>query len=93
MDKIPVWLQKLESEDYEFIRKFIMFSGSLKEMSKEYQVSYPTMRLRLDKLIKKVEMFSQDNNSYIQLIKKLALEDKIDFNTAKLLIDEYRKGE
>lgn len=93
MKKIPVWLENLENEDYEFIRKFIMASGSLKEMAKDYQVSYPTMRVRLDKLIQKVEIASQNNDSYINLIKKLALDDKIDFDTAKLLIDEYRKGE
>jgi len=30
---------------------------------------------------------------YIALIKRLALEDKLDFETAKLLIHEYQKLE
>ena len=34
-----------------FVRKFVLTSGSLKEIPKEYGVSYPTIRLRLDKLI------------------------------------------
>ena len=34
-----------------FTRKFVLTSGSLKEIPKEYGVSYPTIRLRLDKLI------------------------------------------
>ena len=91
MKKYPYWLEILEPEDYEFIRKFIIYSGSLKEIAKAYQVSYPTMRLKLDKLIHKVENATQSNDSYIDLIKKLALDEKIDFDTAKLLIEEYRK--
>ena len=34
-----------------FTRKFVLTSGSLKEIPKEYGVSHPTIRLRLDKLI------------------------------------------
>lgn len=90
-DNIPVWVMKLEEEDLEFIRKFILASGSLKEIAKEYGVSYPTIRLRLDKLIQLIQM-NNDNkrNAYISLIKKLALDEKIDFTTAKILISEYK---
>ena len=91
MKTIPYWLESLENEDYEFIRKFVLYSGSLKDLAKDYNVSYPTMRTRLDKLIKKIEINNQVNDSYISLIKKLALDEKIDFETAKVLIDEYRK--
>lgn len=91
MKTFPYWLEKLENEDYEFIRKFIICSGSLKDLAQDYNVSYPTMRTRLDKLIKKIEINNQANDSYISLIKKLALDEKIDFETAKILIDEYRK--
>lgn len=91
MKTIPYWLESLENEDYEFIRKFVLYSGSLKDLAKDYNVSYPTMRTRLDKLIKKIEINNQINDSYISLIKKLALDEKIDFETAKVLIDEYRK--
>ena len=82
---------KLEEEDLEFIRKFVLASGSLKEMAKEYGVSYPTIRLRLDKLIQLIQM-NNDNkkDAYISLIKKLALDEKIDFTTAKILISEYK---
>ena len=55
-EDIPVWIMKLEEEDLEFIRKFVLASGSLKEMAKEYEVSYPTIRLRLDKLIQLIQM-------------------------------------
>ena len=42
---IPSWILSLDSEDIEFIRKFIVNSGSLKSLAKEYGVSYPTVRL------------------------------------------------
>ena len=41
---IPLWLENLEEEEWEFIRKFILSSGSLKEMAGIYGVTYPTMR-------------------------------------------------
>ena len=50
---VPEWMVHLEDEDVVFIKKFILNSGSLKEMAKAYEVTYPTVRLRLDKLIQK----------------------------------------
>ncbi|GEK90745.1 DUF2089 family protein [Alkalibacterium kapii] len=89
---VPDWMINLEEEDVKFIKNFILSSGSLKEMAKEYDVTYPTVRLRLDKLIQKVEMEDKiEENSYISLIKRYAIDDKIDFEAAKILISEYRK--
>ena len=69
-----------------------MASGSLKEIAKQYEVTYPTVRLRLDRLIQKIRI-SEDNANepYISLIKRLAVNDKIDFETAKILVSEYKK--
>lgn len=50
---IPEWMVNLEEEDMAFIKKFLLASGSLKEVAKVYEVTYPTVRLRLDKLIQK----------------------------------------
>ena len=75
-----------------FIKKFLLASGSLKEMAKQYEVTYPTVRLRLDKLIQKIQVSdSTENEPYIALIKRLAINDKLDFDTAKILIGEYKK--
>ena len=55
-------------------------------------VTYPTVRLRLDRLIQKIKLGEQaDEEPYIALIKRLAVKDKLDFDTAKLLINEYKK--
>ena len=67
-------------------------SGSLKEVAGIYGVTYPTVRLRLDRLIQKIRLGEQaDEEPYIALIKRLAVKDKLDFDTAKLLINEYKK--
>ena len=49
--------------------------------------------MRLDRLIQKIKL-SEDTEKepYIALIKQLALNDKLDFETAKLLIAEYKKA-
>lgn len=89
---IPEWIANLDDEDVSFIRKFLLASGSLKEMAKQYEVTYPTVRLRLDKLIQKIKLSDKtENEPYIALIKKLAINDKLDFDTAKILISEYKK--
>lgn len=92
IDVIPEWMANLEDEDISFIKKFLLASGSLKEIAGQYGVTYPTVRLRLDKLIQKIQLSdSAANEPYISLIKRLALNDKLDFDTAKLLISEYKK--
>lgn len=89
---IPEWIINLDDEDVSFIKRFLIASGSLKEMARQYEVTYPTVRLRLDRLIQKIKI-SDDTESepYIALIKRMAINDKIDFDTAKVLISEYKK--
>lgn len=88
----PDWLSGLEDEDLVFIKKFILASGSLKEMAGQYGVTYPTVRLRLDRLIQKIQIAEQIGaDPYVALIKRLAVNDKLDFDTAKLLISEYKQ--
>lgn len=92
MEVLPEWLTALEEEELVFIKKFLLASGSLKEIAQQYGVTYPTVRLRLDKLIQKIKI-SEDtaNDPYVALVKRLAVKDKLDFDTAKILITEYRK--
>lgn len=92
VDFVPAWMAGLEDEDMAFIRRFILASGSLKEMAEQYQVSYPTVRLRLDKLIQKIKLSEQgEQDPYIAMVKQLAVNDRLDFDTAKLLINAYKK--
>ena len=92
VDVVPEWMAGLEEEDVVFIKKFILASGSLKEMAAQYGVTYPTVRLRLDRLIQKIKLTEKaEADPYVSLVKRLAVDDKLDFDTAKLLITEYRK--
>ena len=89
---LPPWLGGLEEEDLNFIRRFLLASGSLKEVAHQYGVSYPTVRLRLDRLIQKIKLGEdQAADPYVALIKRLAVNDKVDFEAAKLLIQEYKR--
>ena len=89
---MPEWLASLDEEDVSFIKKFVLASGSLKEVAGIYGVTYPTVRLRLDRLIQKIELGErEDEEPYIALIKRMAVNDKLDFDTAKILINEYKK--
>lgn len=92
IEVLPNWLAGMEDEDIMFIKKFLLSSGSLKEMARQYEVTYPTVRLRLDKLIQKIKVNDAvESEPYIMLIKRLAIADKVDFDTAKILINEYKK--
>lgn len=89
---VPEWMVQLDDEDVSFVKKFILASGSLKEIANEYRVTYPTVRLRLDRLIQKIKISENNTNEpYIALIKRLAINEKVDFDTAKILISEYKK--
>lgn len=89
---VPEWMVNLEDEDVVFVKKFLLASGSLKEVARQYGVTYPTVRLRLDRLIQKIKISEEASNEpYIALIKRLAVNEKIDFDTAKLLTSEYKK--
>ena len=89
---VPEWMAELDEEDVAFIRRFLLASGSLKEVAGEYGVSYPTVRLRLDRLIQKIRLGeARAADPYVALIKRLAVSDKVDFDAAKILISEYKK--
>ena len=92
IEVVPDWMVNLEEEDVTFIRNFLLVSGSLKEAAAMYGVTYPTVRLRLDRLIQKIQISEHTAaEPYIALIKRLTVNDKMDVDTAKLLIHEYKK--
>ena len=92
MELLPEWMAGLEEEEVAFIRKFILASGSLKEVAGQYGVTYPTVRLRLDRLIQKIKLTENTAaDPYIATIKRLAMNEKLDLDTAKVLITEYKK--
>ncbi|MBQ5152750.1 DUF2089 family protein [Macrococcoides caseolyticum] len=89
-NELPDWLLKLDKEDIEFMKNFVLESGSLKSIAKMYDVSYPTVRIRLNALIQKVELASQEENSgLVNYVKSLAIDEKISLEDAKKIINLY----
>ncbi len=92
LDRIPQWFLGLEEEDAAFLKNFVLRSGSLKDIAKYYAVSYPTVRLRLDKLIQKIQINDQRQEAPFQAyIKSLAVDGRIDLETAKDILDHYQR--
>ena len=93
MTTFPPWMADLDEQDLTFVKRFLLASGSLKEVAAQYGVSYPTVRLRLDRLIQKIQLRDREEaDPYVALVKRLAVDDKLDFDTAKILISAYRES-
>ena len=92
IDKIPGWMVGLEEEDVVFIKNFLLSSGFLKKLAAHYGVTYPTVRLRFDRLIDKIEITDDHIDApYKAMVKRMVIDNKISFEAAKQLIQEYRK--
>ena len=93
METVPMWMKNLDDEDMIFIKRFLLASGSLKEVAKLYGVTYPTVRVRLNKLIDKIKLSEDktDNDEFVELIKRYVIDEDIEFDVAKNLITEYKK--
>ena len=92
MATLPPWIADLDEQDLTFVKRFLLASGSLKEVAAQYGVSYPTVRLRLDRLIQKIRLSdTAEADPYVSLVKRLAVDDKLDFDTAKILMAAYRE--
>lgn len=87
------WIDLLSEEDLAFVKRFLLTSGSLKELAAAYGVTYPTVRLRLDRLIEKVKVIdSQDQvDDYERLLRGLFAEGRLDEASFRLLLNTYQK--
>ena len=78
-EPLPAWLDALDEEDQQFLKRFVLSSGSLKALCDEYGVSYPTLRARLDRLIAKVNAAEDPKvvDSFQRKLHVLVAEGKI----------------
>lgn len=58
---LPV-LATLSENDQQFITRFVINSGSLKEMATELKLSYPTVRNMLNDIIEKIKSHEKQGN-------------------------------
>lgn len=82
------WIDLLDDEDLAFLKRFVLASGSLKELAEAYGISYPTVRLRLDRLIQKIKVLDtlQPMSDFERGLRGLLAEGAIDPATLKKLL-------
>jgi hypothetical protein len=88
----PAWLEMLDEEDVQFLKRFVLSSGSLKALCDEYGVSYPTLRARLDRLIAKVEAAEDPKvvDSFQRKLRVLVADGKLPPTLARELRNAHR---
>lgn len=86
------WFFNLEKEEQEFLKRFILASGSLKQLAKEYEVSYPTVRIRVDKIIEKIKLSDNNKDSFEINIMQMVIDEKISLDSAKEIIRKHKES-
>ncbi len=87
------WIERLGDEDMAFVKRFVLASGSLKALAEVYGVSYPTIRLRLDRLIEKVRIIDemQITDELERQARMLMADGRIDGAALRALLAAHRK--
>jgi hypothetical protein len=87
------WIEYLNDEDLAFLKRFLLASGTLKDVAAQYGISYPTVRLRLDRLIEKVKVLdsSADASPFERRLRAAYADGRLDAETFRTLLDAYRK--
>ncbi|MBX7255666.1 MAG: DUF2089 domain-containing protein [Candidatus Hydrogenedentes bacterium] len=92
-ETIPRWLADLSEDELLFVKRFLLASGSLKQLASEYGVSYPTLRARLDRLIEKVRVRENPENTGTldRLVGLLVEEGVLLSGTARTIIQAHKR--
>lgn len=87
------WIDNLDDEDLAFLKRFLLASGTLKELARQYGISYPTVRLRLDRLIEKVKLLDQAVGAgpLERGLRSAYADGRIDTTTFRALLEAYRQ--
>jgi len=86
------WYEILNDEDLAFLKRFVLASGSLKALSAAYGVSYPTVRLRLDRLINKIAILEELTvaSEFERQARVLCADGRFDADTLRALLAAHR---
>lgn len=90
--RLPSWMAELDDEDWQFLKRFLLSSGSLKALADVYGISYPTVRGRLDRLIAKVQAVEDQRvtDPFERKLKILLADGKLTVGLAKELLEAHR---
>jgi len=91
--EIPGWIKGLSGEDFQFIKRLLLASGSLKDVAMQYEISYPTVRIRLNRLIEKVRILDSEKpkTNFHKTVRIMVADGKLDIKTAKKILREFEK--
>jgi len=82
----------MSEEDMNFIKKLVLASGSLKLLAQEYEVSYPTVRNRLNTIIMKISLLEKkEKEPFVVNVMRLVTKDVISYAAAKDIIELYER--
>ena len=89
------WIECLNDEDIAFLKRFLLSSGTLKELARQYGISYPTVRLRLDRLIDKVRLLDEqaETGPLERALRGLYADGRIDDEAFRELLRVHREEE
>jgi hypothetical protein len=88
------WTDGLSDEDLMFVKRFLLASGSLKQLAAAYGISYPTVRLRLDRLIQKIELLDDQRpaSPFERRLRALYADGRLDLETLKALLVAHEQA-
>jgi hypothetical protein len=87
------WIEGLSDEDLMFVKRFVLASGSLKELAGAYGISYPTVRLRIDRLIHKIAVLDDQRpaSPFERRLRALYADGRLDLGTLKTLLAAHEQ--
>ena len=87
------WIDRMSDEDLSFVKRFVLASGSLKAMADFYGISYPTVRLRLDRLIERIKIYDSEKitSDFERVLRAQYADAKIDLATLKTLLEAHKR--
>ncbi len=87
-------LLALPREDLDLITQVVLLSGSLKDLAKAYGVSYPTIRLRLDRVIERLKaaVDGQPPDPLSEMLARLVERGELSASNARAIRDLARKA-
>ena len=88
----PTWYDALGEADQPFLKRFLLASGSLKDLAADYGISYPTVRARLDRVIEKVKAFDASTNDdpFERTVRMMVRDLKMTPETGRDVIKAYK---
>jgi hypothetical protein len=86
-------LTNLPREDLDLITELVLRSGSLKDLADAYGVSYPTIRLRLDRVIERLKaaVEGKQPDPLTELLARLVERGELTVSGARAVRDTARK--